>query len=187
MGKKLIGKNSKEFSNLIGITESLPEHALNQKPTSLTITAVIRTKGGTGEFTKVESLISASERTKILVATLNPDSRYTTLGLEQQSLTLNKYQNSSAIICEDWMRNDVLNRIFKHTEENDVAHLILTVGTGSAGGLLERVRRAEKIANTIYITLDSKIDYCIEIKRMLMENKLNQGKKIIFADQQHRL
>ncbi|MCC1498245.1 hypothetical protein [Alcanivorax sp. 1008] len=187
MTRKLIGKNTKIFPNLIETDELQLDETLNPIPKSLAITGVIRTKGGTGEFSQVESLISARKKTKTLVATLNPDSRYTTLGLKQQSLISNDYQNGSAIICEDWMRNDVLNRILKHIEENDVDHLILAVGTGSGGGLLERLKRVEMIADTIYITIDSKINYCVDMKRMLIEHNIMQGERIRFVDLHNQL
>lgn len=161
---KLLGNRDKRFSNLLSSSQPRLDTHINCKPKSLKIDAVIRTKGGTGEFSQVKSLMSNSKN-GILVVTENFDHRYENLiSNTTQKLGNIECTNGRAVVCANWMRNDVLNEIFEDAKRNNIENIILTVGTGTGTGAIKKAQRLEGFARNIYITFDSRDPYSLQQK-----------------------
>lgn len=129
------------------------------------ISAVIGSKGGSGEFSQVVDVITKASDQNWLVVSINSDQKHE-----------HYWQNNTSVTytVSDWSGDEGLSDSLSNAEKLGVNRLMLCIGLGSRAFLFDRVDRALGFCNEVFVTFNSSCGYSMSAVELAKKNGIER-------------
>ena len=129
------------------------------------ISAVIGSKGGSGEVSQVVDVITRTSDQNWLVVSINLDRKHE-----------HYWQNNFCVTytVADWSSDEGLSDALSDAEELGVNRLMLCIGLGSRAFLFDRVDRALGFCNEVFVTFNSSCGYSMSAVDLAKKNGIER-------------